>query len=59
MRLKMNYAAELLQQGSMLVKQAAERVGFEDEFLFSRRFKSFFGVSPKKFRGASGNRQSG
>ena len=52
LRLKMHYAAELLQQGGLLVKQAAEQVGFEDEFLFSRRFKSFFGVSPKEFRGA-------
>jgi AraC-like DNA-binding protein len=51
LRLKMNYAAELLQQGNILVKQAAEQVGFEDQFLFSRRFKSVFGVSPKAFRG--------
>jgi AraC-like DNA-binding protein len=35
----------------ILVKQAAEQVGFEDQYLFSRRFKSFFGVSPKAFRG--------
>jgi AraC-like DNA-binding protein len=56
LRLKMNQAAELLQQGNLLIKQAAEQVGFEDEFLFSRRFKSFFGVSPKEFRGG-GNQQ--
>lgn len=54
LRLKMNYAAELLQQGNVLVKQAAEQVGFEDQYLFSRRFKSVFGVSPKAFRGLAG-----
>lgn len=51
LRLKMNYAAELLQKGNILVKQVAEQVGFENEFLFSRRFKYVFGVSPKAFRG--------
>jgi AraC-like DNA-binding protein len=56
LRLKMNYAAELIQQGSILVKQAAEQVGFEDQYLFSRRFKSVFGVSPKAFRGLAAHK---
>jgi AraC-like DNA-binding protein len=50
LQFKMNYAAELFQQGGILVKQAADQVGFKDQYLFSRRFKSFFGITPKAFR---------
>jgi AraC-like DNA-binding protein/quercetin dioxygenase-like cupin family protein len=50
MRLKMNLAAEWLQQPGALVKQVAERAGFGDQFHFSRAFKSIFGVAPDIFR---------
>ncbi len=50
MRLKMNLAAEWLQQPGALVKQVAERAGFGDPFHFSRAFKSVFGVAPDAFR---------
>jgi AraC-like DNA-binding protein len=50
MRLKMNVAAEWLQQPGALVKQVAERAGFRDQFHFSRAFKSVFGVAPDIFR---------
>ena len=50
MRLKMNLAAEWLQQPGALVKQIAERTGFSDQFHFSRAFKSVFGVAPDTFR---------
>jgi AraC-like DNA-binding protein len=50
MRLKMNLAAEWLQQPGALVKQVAERAGFSDQFHFSRAFKSVFAVAPDKFR---------
>jgi AraC-like DNA-binding protein len=50
LRLKMNLAAERLQQPGSLVKQAAEEIGFSDPFHFSRVFKSFLGVSPGAFR---------
>lgn len=49
-RLKMNKAAELLDDSDMLVKQVAFSVGYSDPFHFSRVFKSIFGVSPKGFR---------
>jgi AraC-like DNA-binding protein len=51
LRLKMNYAAERLQQPSALVKQVAEESGFADPFHFSRVFTSVFGLSPTAFRG--------
>jgi AraC-like DNA-binding protein len=50
MRLKMNLAAEWLEQPGALVKQVAERAGFCDQFHFSRAFKNVLGVSPNTFR---------
>ena len=50
LRLKMNLAAERLQQPDALVKQVAQRAGFGDQFHFSRAFKSVFGVAPNVFR---------
>ncbi|MGA2061559.1 MAG: AraC family transcriptional regulator [Thermoguttaceae bacterium] len=50
MRLKMNLAAERLQNPELLVKQAAVQLGFNDPFHFSRAFKKVFGLSPEEFR---------
>lgn len=50
LRLKINFAAERLQQPGVLVKQAAEEIGFSDPFHFSRLFRNILGVSPAKFR---------
>jgi AraC-like DNA-binding protein len=50
LRLKMNHAAERLQQPGVLVKQAAEEIGFSDPFHFSRVFRNILGVSPSKLR---------
>ena len=50
MRLKMNAAAERLQDPGALVKQVAAELGFGDPFHFSRVFKSIFGLSPEAFR---------
>jgi AraC-like DNA-binding protein len=50
LRLKMNLAAELLQQPGALVKQVAGQVGFGDPFHFSRAFKGVFGLAPDSFR---------
>ena len=51
LRLKMNHAAERLQQPGALVKQVAEETGFTDPFHFSRVFTSVCGLSPTAFRG--------
>ena len=50
MRLRMNLAAERLQNPGTLVKQVAAEFGFEDPFHFSRAFKNVMGLSPEKFR---------
>lgn len=49
-RLKMNAAAQLLQQDNALVKQVAQQIGFADAFHFSRAFKCAFGLPPDAFR---------
>ena len=51
LRLKMNFAAERLQQPGALVKNVADESGFSDPFHFSRAFHSVFGLSPTAFRG--------
>lgn len=50
LRLKMNFAAERLQQPGALVKNVAEEAGFADPFHFSRVFNSVLGLSPAAFR---------
>ena len=50
LRLKMNFAAERLQQPGALVKQVAEEAGFTDPFHFSRVFSAVLGLSPAAFR---------
>jgi AraC-like DNA-binding protein len=50
LRLKMNHAAEHLQQAGSLIKHAAEATGFADPFHFSRVFTMIFGLSPSAFR---------
>lgn len=51
LRLKMNHAAERLQQSNVLVKQVAVETGFADAFHFSRVFHRVLGISPAAFRG--------
>lgn len=48
LRLRMNYAAELLLEDGLLVKQVAHKMGFADAFQFSRAFKRVHGVAPSQ-----------
>jgi AraC-like DNA-binding protein len=50
MRLKLSHAADLLLTTPLPIKDIARRVGFEDPYHFSRRFKQFFDSSPKQYR---------
>ncbi|QDS91857.1 Arabinose operon regulatory protein [Roseimaritima multifibrata] len=47
LRRKMNYAAGLLMNEEMLVKEVAQQMEFADAFQFSRAFKRVYGISPK------------
>lgn len=48
-RMKMQYAADLLNGSSSLVKEVARTVGFSDPYHFSRVFRSYYGYSPRGF----------
>lgn len=50
LRLKMARAASLLLERDVLVREAAEQVGFPDPYHFSKAFKRVYGTSPEGFR---------
>jgi AraC family transcriptional regulator len=50
LRLRIDLAVHLLLGTSLLVKEVAEKVGFEDPFHFSRVFRKVQGVSPAGFQ---------
>lgn len=43
-------AAQLLSEGKLMNKEIAARLGFTDEFHFSKRFHSVMGLSPRTYR---------
>ena len=48
-RLKIDYACELLQLGRYSVAQVAALSHFPEPYFFSRQFKEYMGISPKEF----------
>lgn len=48
--MKMREARRLLETGDFRVNEVASRLGFSSPFYFSRRFRTFFGVSPSEYR---------
>jgi AraC-type DNA-binding domain-containing proteins len=52
--IKMQKAKELLGRGECQIKEVAFRLGFRDEYYFSRLFKSKVGVSPSQWCRSSG-----
>lgn len=53
MRRKMNFAAGLLMNEGLLVKEVAFRMGFPDAFQFSRAFKRVYGIAPSQLAGGN------
>ncbi|WP_249899489.1 helix-turn-helix domain-containing protein [Paenibacillus sp. PK3_47] len=47
--LRMSRAKQYLQESDYLLREIAERVGYSDEFYFSRKFKKEFGMPPTAF----------
>lgn len=50
-RIKIYKACRLLREAGLSIKETADRMGFYDEFHFSKAFKQIMGASPSKFRG--------
>ncbi|MBE6363220.1 MAG: AraC family transcriptional regulator [Lentisphaerae bacterium] len=48
--MKIRYAAELLKSSDMSVVAIAARLGYEDPYHFSRRFKQLVGIAPEYYR---------
>ena len=49
-RMKINHAAELLGKPQLTIHDVARKLGYQDEFHFSRRFKQIMGYSPQTHR---------
>ena len=49
-RERINHARRRLLESNDPIKQIAEQVGYNDPFFFSRDFKRYTGVAPKKYR---------
>jgi AraC-like DNA-binding protein len=49
-RVRMQRAGELLENSNLRIKEIALRVGYDDQFYFSRLFKLVHGIAPTAFR---------
>jgi AraC-like DNA-binding protein len=49
-RARMRRAGELLAETTLQIKEVAARLGYDDQFYFSRLFKSVHGVAPREYR---------
>ncbi|MFA7231971.1 MAG: AraC family transcriptional regulator [Victivallaceae bacterium] len=48
--LRMNYAKYLLQESAMPIKEIATQLGYTDQYIFSKQFKSIIGHAPSAIR---------
>jgi AraC family transcriptional regulator, arabinose operon regulatory protein len=48
--LRIHRACQLLRGSTLPVKEVAARLGYQDQFHFSRQFKAFQGLSPTEYR---------
>jgi AraC-like DNA-binding protein len=46
----MRWAAELIESAGVPIKQIAWKVGYRDQFYFSRLFKFVYSISPSEYR---------
>ncbi|UKJ09321.1 AraC family transcriptional regulator [Solitalea lacus] len=49
-RIKIRYACQLLSNGNLIVKEVAEKIGYDDPYYFSRIFKKVTGKSPQEYK---------
>nr|WP_121272049.1 AraC family transcriptional regulator [Pedobacter schmidteae] len=49
-KIKIRHACQLLTQSNLIIKEIAEKVGYDDPFYFSRIFKKITGNSPIEYK---------
>ncbi|HZI55002.1 MAG TPA: AraC family transcriptional regulator [Chitinophagaceae bacterium] len=49
-RMKIHYACQLLTQRELIIKEIADKIGYEDPYYFSRIFKKVTGKSPAQYK---------
>ena len=49
-KIRMETAAELLLTTNMTAAEVAYKVGFEDQYYFSKSFKKYYGLPPSQYR---------
>ena len=49
-KVRMEEAQKLLKDPTLRIHEISEKVGYSNQFHFSRAFKNYFGMSPKEFR---------
>lgn len=52
---RIEHAQQLLADDTLTIQQVANRVGFEDQYYFSKVFKSVAGMSPSQYRKTGGD----
>jgi AraC-like DNA-binding protein len=49
-RMKIYYACQLLTQRELIIKEIADKIGYDDPYYFSRIFKKVTGKSPAQYK---------
>lgn len=57
-KMRMEKAAELLLTTNMTAAEIAYKVGFEDQYYFSKSFKKYYGVPPTQYRQGDSKKES-
>jgi AraC-like DNA-binding protein len=52
-RMKIHYACQLLSQRELIIKEIADKIGYDDPYYFSRIFKKVTGKSPEQYKNTS------
>ncbi len=55
LKVRMERARTLLENDSLSISDISERLGYNDSNYFSKAFRTYFGMSPSKYRGVMGS----